>query len=94
MKKVGLLIDGKMIESENGDIFQRINLISREVSTEATAALPKDIDLAIESAQRGFLMWYALKQTERRKRLLTAADLIEQRIEDFIQIARKETGIN
>lgn len=92
MKRVALLIDGKMIDAEGGKIFKRINPISGEVSTEAAAAQPKDIALAIESAQRGFLIWSALNPTERRKRLLKAADLMEQRIGDFIQIARKETG--
>lgn len=92
MKKVQLLIDGEMIDAKGGKTFQRIDPISGEIATEAAAAQPEDVEKAIQSAQKGFLNWSALSPTERRMRLLKAAELMEKRSGDFILTARKETG--
>lgn len=92
MKEVQLLINGKLVDAENKKTFQRVDPISAKVVTEAAAAQSADIDKAIESAQQGFLEWSALSPTERRKRLLKAADLMENRLEEFVLTARKETA--
>lgn len=92
MRKVQLLIDGEMIGAKGGKTFQRIDPISGEIATEAAAAQPEDVEKAIQSAQKGFFNWSALSPTERRMRLLKAAELMEKRSRDFILTARKEAG--
>jgi len=87
-----LLIDGQLRDATGGKTFERINPVTGEVATVAAAAQPEDVQAAIESAERAFHDWSALSPTERRKRLLKAADLMEERIGDFIAVARQETG--
>lgn len=92
MKSVQLLINGEFVSAESGQKFQRINPITNEIATEAAAAQPSDVNAAIISAQSAFKKWSALSPTERRLKLLKAADLMEKRTEDFILTARAETG--
>lgn len=92
MNTAQLLIDGEFRAASGGQIFERINPVTGEVATVAAAAQPDDVAAAIASAERAFASWSALGPSERRKRLLRAADLMEARIVDFIAVARQETG--
>lgn len=92
MNTAQLLIDGQLRDATGGKTFERLNPVTGEVATVAAAAQPEDIQAAIESAQQAFITWSTLGPSERRKRLLKAADLMEQRIGDFIAVARQETG--
>lgn len=92
MNTAQLLIDGQLRDATGGKTFERINPVTGEVATVAAAAQPEDVQAAIESAEQAFHDWSALSPTERRKRLLKAADLMEERIGDFIAVARQETG--
>ena len=92
MNRAQLLINGELRDAQGGKTFKRINPVTGEVATIAAAAQPADVQAAIEAAAQAFKSWSALGPTERRQRLLRAADLMEQRSTDFIRIARQETG--
>src|SRR5690625_1699970 len=92
MNTAQLLIDGQLRDAKQGKTFKRINPVTGEVATVAAAAQAQDVQAALESAERAFKKWSALNPTERRKRLLKAADLMEARAADFIAVARQETG--
>src|SRR5690606_20378120 len=62
------------------------------VASISAAATRDDVDRAIESAHQAFQSWSALSPTERRLRLLKAADLMDQKTELFIQTAIREIG--
>lgn len=92
MKSIKMLINGQLVAAESGQTFQRVSPLTGTVVTEAAAAQPKDVELAIESAQAAFQKWSVLSPTERRMKLLRAADLMEERADDFVLTARAETG--
>lgn len=92
MNTAQLLINGQLRDATGGKTFERINPVTGEVATVAAAAQPEDVAAAVEAAQQAFMHWSALSPTERRNRLLKAADLMEKRIGDFISVARQETG--
>lgn len=92
MQNVQLLIHGQSVDASSGQTFQRISPIDGTVASTAAAATLDDVDQAIESAQRAFKVWSALSPTERRLRLLKAADLIDQKTAQFIEIGMRETG--
>lgn len=92
MNTAQLLINGQLRDATGGKTFERINPVTGEVATVAAAAQPEDVAAAVEAAQQAFMHWSALSPTERRNRLLRAADLMEKRIGDFISVARQETG--
>jgi acyl-CoA reductase-like NAD-dependent aldehyde dehydrogenase len=92
MHEVSLLIGGKDAPASNGATFDRVNPATGEVASRAAAATPVDADQAVAAAQAAFPEWAALAPNERRRRLLKAADLMEQRAGDFIRAGSAETG--
>lgn len=92
MNTVKLLIDGQMRDATGQKTFTRMNPITGEVATVAAAAQSADVQAALESAEKAFKTWSKLGPTERRKRLLKAADLMDQRANEFVLTARQETG--
>lgn len=92
MQNVQLLIHGQSVDASNQATFERISPIDGTVATKAAAATLEDVDRAIDSAQQAFTVWSKLSPTERRLRLLKAADLMDQKTEQFIQTGMQETG--
>ncbi|WP_130802099.1 aldehyde dehydrogenase [Acinetobacter ihumii] len=92
MQNVQLLIHGQSLDASNQASFERISPIDGQVASIAAAATLADVDRAIESAQQAFQIWSKLSPTERRLRLLKAADLMDQHTDQFIQIGMQETG--
>ncbi len=92
MQNVQLLIHGKSLDSSSGKSFERISPIDGSVASISAAASVEDVDQAIESAHRAFKTWSTLAPTERRLRLLKAADLMEQHRDQFIATGMRETG--
>lgn len=92
MQNVQLLIHGKSLNASNHKTFERISPINGQVASVAAAATLEDVDNAIESASQAFQIWSKLSPTERRLRLLKAADLMDQKTDQFIQIGIRETG--
>lgn len=92
MQNVQLLIHGQSVDASNQATFERISPIDGTVATKAAAATLEDVDRAIDSAQQAFKVWSKLSPTERRLRLLKAADLMDQKTEQFIETGMQETG--
>ncbi|MGI4861382.1 MAG: aldehyde dehydrogenase [Janthinobacterium lividum] len=87
-----LLIGGKWQSAASRECYDRANPVTGECATRAAAAGIADADAAVEAAQAAFPGWAALPPTERRKRLLKAADLMDARTPDFIAAGVAETG--
>lgn len=92
MHNVQLLINGQNQHASTAQSFQRISPIDGQVASIAAAASLDDVDQAIESAHRAFKHWSAVLPTERRLKLMKAADLMEQKVDQFIEIGMQETG--
>jgi len=92
MLRVSLMIGDREPSAADGRTFQRIDPVTGEVATEAAAATIPDAIAAAEAAARAFSGWSALAPSERRAKLAAAADLVEQRGEDFAAAMMTETG--
>ncbi|MCO5400490.1 aldehyde dehydrogenase [Ralstonia soli] len=92
MHDVTLLIGGQSRPAANGATFERRNPVNDAPVSHAAAATLGDADAAVQAAADAFPAWAALPPGERRKRLLKAADLMDQRTADFIRIGAGETG--
>lgn len=92
MNTAQLLINGKLQDATGKKTFTRINPVNNQVATTAAAAQSADVQAAIEAAANAFPVWSALSPSERRQRLLKAADLMDQRAEEFVSTVRTETG--
>lgn len=92
VNEVSMLIGGKDYPASNGATFERINPVTGDVASRAPAATLADADAAVEAAAAAFPAWSALRPTERRARLLKAADIMDARAGAFIECGMAETG--
>ncbi len=92
MQCVELLIGGKTIPAQDDATFDRIDPFTGEVASRYAAASLGDADAAVAAAQAAFPGWSALSASERRKRLLRAADILESFTPEFIATGIGETG--
>ncbi|MBV9489697.1 MAG: aldehyde dehydrogenase [Verrucomicrobia bacterium] len=92
MHQINLLIAGQDRAAQNRATFDRNRPVTGEVVSRSAAATPEDADAAVAAAQAAFSSWAELAPNERRRRLLKAADLLEGRTAEFIDIGVQETG--
>jgi acyl-CoA reductase-like NAD-dependent aldehyde dehydrogenase len=92
MHDVPLLIGGQSRPAANGATYERRNPVTDAPVSRAPAATPDDADAAVQAAAEAFPAWAALPPGERRRRLLKAADLMDQHTDAFIRIGVAETG--
>jgi vanillin dehydrogenase len=92
MTEVQLLIGDHDTGAASAATFVRLNPITGETATRASAADVPDAIAAADAAAAAFPAWSALGPNERRKKLLRAADLLEARTPDFIKVMMDEIG--
>ena len=89
--EVPLLIGGLSRAASDGRTFERRHPVTGQLVSVAAAATLDDVDAAVQAASRAFPAWAALGPSERRMRLLKAADSLELRLSEFLSLAA-ETG--
>jgi len=92
MENIELLIAGRNVPAARAATFDRLNPISGEVATRASAASVPDARAAADAAAAAFPLWSAMGPSERRAKLNKAADLLESRAAQFAAILTTETG--
>ncbi|MGT2470961.1 aldehyde dehydrogenase [Paraburkholderia terrae] len=92
MNEVSMLVGGKDCAAVSGATFARLNPVTGAVASRAPAATLADADAAVDAAAAAFPAWSALPPTERRTRLLKAADIMDAQVGAFIETGIAETG--
>ena len=92
MYHVQMIINGKSCPATDNSTFDHIGSTTGDVVTKAAAGKAEDANKAIEAAAAAFPIWSALPPSEKRIRLLKAADLLASRAEAFISIGMTEMG--
>jgi acyl-CoA reductase-like NAD-dependent aldehyde dehydrogenase/ABC-type branched-subunit amino acid transport system ATPase component len=92
MKHVNLMIDARETGAADGRTFDRMDPVTGQVATRAAAATVADAVAAVDAAASAFPAWSALGPNERRAKLNAAADIMQQRAEDFAAAMMTETG--
>jgi vanillin dehydrogenase len=92
MNDVALLIGGKSVNAKNGQTFERMDPVKRNVATRAAAATVADVELAVKSAADAFGPWAATAPGRRRELLLRAADVLLSHQAEFVRYMIAETG--
>lgn len=72
--------------------FTRMNPITGEVASEATAMQAADMAGVAQTAQQGFAAWSQIGPNGRRAQLNKAADALENRKDDFVAAMMHEIG--
>lgn len=87
-----LIIDNRAVPASGGNTYARLNPTTGNAVTRAAAASADDAVAAVESAHRAFQSWSQSGPTERRRILLKAADILEAKTPQFIDVMAKEIG--
>ncbi|RMZ85758.1 hypothetical protein DV737_g474, partial [Chaetothyriales sp. CBS 132003] len=84
------VIDGKLTSTEESR--HGINPATGKPNPEVPVSTRKDVDAALEAAQKAFPGWAATPMAERRKAVLAFADAIEAQKEEFAKLLTQEQG--
>ena len=87
-----LYIDGKSTQATSGESFTSINPANGEPIAQLDQASQSDLELAIESAKRGFAIWSAMPPIERSRILLNAVKILRERNNDLAALEVIDTG--
>ncbi|MCS5480701.1 aldehyde dehydrogenase [Corynebacterium sp. YIM 101645] len=87
-----LIIDNSPRSASDGATFDRLHAQEGHPITTGAAATVDDAIAAVESASQAFPAWASTGPTERRRILLKAADLLEERAEEFIATMMAEVS--
>jgi aldehyde dehydrogenase (NAD+) len=87
-----LFIDGKWLPSSSGTIVEDLNPATGAVYARVHQAGPEDIEAAIATAYAARESWGATPPAFREKILIRAADILEERTEEFADVLIDEGG--
>lgn len=87
-----LYIDGQFIQATSGESFTSMNPANGEPIAQLGQASQADLELAIESAKRGFAVWSAMTAIERSRILLNAVKILRERNNDLAMLEVMDTG--
>ncbi|MEA3403130.1 MAG: aldehyde dehydrogenase family protein [Armatimonadota bacterium] len=93
MRSFQLFIDGEYCNAASGQTYESINPATGEAVAEIALGGAEDVTRACETAQRAFDGdWGAMTSAERSAILADAADLIEERAEEFAELETLDVG--
>jgi acyl-CoA reductase-like NAD-dependent aldehyde dehydrogenase len=87
-----LLIDNETRSATNGATFERRHPTTGALVTRAAAGTVEDALAAVGSASTAYQSWRKSAPSERRRILLKAADALEARTPEFIEVMAAEVG--
>ncbi len=90
--KFGQYINGKWIKSSSGETYEVINPANEEIIGNASKANKKDIELALESSQKGFEIWKNTSPWDRSKIIRNISDLIRKKKDTLAKWLTLEVG--
>ena len=92
VRETSLLIGGRPRRASGGATFDRHDPFTGKVATRAAAATPGDASAVVDTAAAAFPEWSASLPRERRAAMLRAADPLEDRAEQLVELMISETG--
>lgn len=90
--KVHLRIGGERLAAGSGGTYDHVDPSTGQVDARIPLAGALDVDRAVEEAQAAFLQWRDTRPAERRRLLLSLADLIEAHKAEFMRRAAMDNG--
>ena len=90
--ELGLYIDGQWLNGSGRKGEDVINPATEKPLAHLPHASKSDLDLALESAKKGFALWRATSAYDRAKIMRKAADLMRERYDNISKIMVQEQG--
>ena len=87
-----MYINGQWVDAVDGGWYEDCDPYTGEVFARVANGGAEETRRAIDAAQAAFPMWKKFDPKERRKLLNRAADLLEERMDEFVDALNRETG--
>ena len=87
-----LYIDGQSVSHADGCVRPDLEPATGKPLCQVHRAGPQDVERALASAQAAFAEWSLTMADQRERILLRAADILEQREEEFMEVLVRESG--
>ena len=87
-----LFINGSWVNSIKNETIDIYNPATEDLIGTVSHAGIEDLDLALDSAQRGFLAWKKLSAFERSKIMRKAAEILKSRTKYIAELMTIESG--
>jgi len=91
-KAYKMFINGEWVEPSSGEYFDDMNPYTGEVYAHIPAGKRADATRAIEAAQAAFPAWANTPPAVKRGIFLNAADIMERRQDELVQVMMEEVG--
>jgi len=91
-KQYRMYINGEWTEAASGATFDDYDPFTGEVFAKVASANKEDAKRAVDAAAAAFPSWAATPPAERGMYFLKAADILEKRQQEILQILTEETG--
>ena len=92
VRRYGLFIDGREMDSVSGKTFMRENPATEEPFAEIAEAQREDVDTAVKAAKLAFEKWSHVPPRERAKFIYRLAELLEKHKDQIALTNTLETG--
>lgn len=94
-EKIQHFINGKFVDSLDGDTFDVIEPVSNEVYITSASAKPADVDLAVAAAKKAFEEgpWARMLPRERSRIMHKVADIVESRDALLAELESWDSGL-
>jgi succinate-semialdehyde dehydrogenase/glutarate-semialdehyde dehydrogenase len=87
-----MLIDGEWLDGRRNDYIEVMNPATEEVFARVPRATEREVDRALEAAERAFPAWAGLSPFQRAEYLHRAGDILENRREAVGRLITREQG--
>ena len=87
-----LFINGSWVDSINNETIDIHNPANEELIGTVSHARKEDLNLALDSAQKGFLIWKDFSAYERSKIMRKAANILKERTKYISKLMTIESG--
>jgi acyl-CoA reductase-like NAD-dependent aldehyde dehydrogenase len=91
-KENKMYIDGKWVDALDGETYDDLNPYTGEVVARIPSGKRADTRRAIDAAAAAFPKWARTLPAERQSLFLKAADLLEKKREEIVEVLAEETG--
>src|SRR5687767_11965745 len=92
MQKILNYINGKLQEPKSGKFIDNVNPATGEVYSLIPDSDSKDVEEAVEAAQKAFPGWAALPAEKRSAYMLKVSGLIEQKLDELALAEANDNG--
>src|SRR5919197_4848039 len=93
IRQQSMFIGGDWTAAAEGKTLQVVNPATGETIAETPAADDKDVDRAVQTAQKAFdEVWFDTTPSERQAMLLKLADAIDQHAEEIARLESENVG--